>query len=1340
MNNVFRDRFRRLSFSFFSIVVALLVFESISVGQGGSTGSISGTVVDPNKAVVAGATVVITNDATKQEITVVTNDEGYFRVPSLNSGTYTATVTGQGFKKTIVTAIKVDVGLPSTIAVQMALGAPSEEVTVTGGGELLRTENATVGTTLTGRQITDIPTASRDALDLVLAMPGTATPGRPRTSTVNGLPKGALNITIDGINVQDNLLRSSDGFFTYVRPKTDAVGEVTVSTSNPGAESSGEGAVQIKFVTQGGSSDFRGGVYWYHRQPAFNTNYWFSNRDLPPDPVTGSAPQQRILLNQYGGKLGGPIWIPKVFGRDKAFFFVNYEEYRLPEKSPLRTRTILSPQAQSGIHRFNNATNVVGVPNLTCVPNPAPATTWQCSFDVLARATSLANSTIPGTVDPTISTLLGQIRSSISGFTVVDTGNPNLQQVSFFNTGGQTRKFPTVRFDFNPWKDHHIENIWNYQVFRSSVDFLNGADPVFPGFPNFGSQDSNRFSNATAWVWNINKSIVNEARFGLVGGTSLFSANVDPTQFTNQGGYALNISAAGITNGYTRTGFERRNSPVQQFTDTLTWNTGNHSFSFGTNYTQINLWRIAGNAVPAINFGLSSTLDSSAFTGITSGLPSAAQAGAAALYATLTGRITSIAASANSDESGTLTYNGPLFQAAQQKEYGFFGQDTWKLRPNLTLTAGLRWEIQGPFIPKNDSFTIASLEGLWGESGVGNIFKPGTLTGSPTVFTKLADGAKIWDTDVNNFAPSLGVAWQPNWSKGFLRNIFGDAGQTVIRGGFSRAFIREGTNTFLSIIGSNPGPSISATRNITGTPFPLSVGNLFRNGVPGAPAIPSSLTFPYQGTITDSVNVFDPNLETGYVDSFSVGIQRELTSDMAIEFRYVSNRGKNLWRQYDINEINVVENGFLNEFQLAQQNFVANVQCAATPGCTGGGAHFRYRGPNTGTNPLPIIMAYFSGQAPTAANAQNTANYSSTLFANTTFTSLLNVLSPSPLTFAATIGGSTNASLFEPTRISAGIPINFFYANPGKRGGGAFLVDNSAKTWYDAFQFEFRRRLTKGLLVQLNYTFSKSLTNTYASSSVNFDQPGTLREGLDVRRGQSPFDVTHAFKTNFIWELPVGRGKWLAGDSPNWVNHLVGGWGMNGNIRWQSGTPFNFGNVQLVGMTLKELQDAVGIYYGQADAAGTQTNRDVYFLPLDIRQNTYRAFNIGLVSNVATFTQGAPTGRYIAPANFNGCVQAYSGQCGFQNLVLKGPDFFRADISVVKKIRFTERISGEIRAEFLNAFNNINFLAGAAGNDVNTIGGLGATTFSRFTAAYQDTSTTNDPGGRLTQFVVRLNF
>jgi hypothetical protein len=173
-------------------------------------------------------------------------------------------------------------------------------------------------------------------------------------------------------------------------------------------------------------------------------------------------------------------------------------------------------------------------------------------------------------------------------------------------------------------------------------------------------------------------------------------------------------------------------------------------------------------------------------------------------------------------------------------------------------------------------------------------------------------------------------------------------------------------------------------------------------------------------------------------------------------------------------------------------------------------------------------------------------------------------------------------------------------------------------------------------------------------------------------------------------------------------------------------------------MTAKQLQDAVGIY---RDADGF-----VYLLPKDIRDNTVKAFNISINTNTAngplgpTYSLGAPTGRFLAPAGFGNCAQAFSGQCGFANLVLHGPSFFRYDLGLAKKIKFSESVNLELRMEFLNAFNNINFQPGAAGNDVNTLGNTNNSQFGRITAAYQDLSTTNDPGGRVGQVVVRLNF
>ena len=265
-------------------VVLATMCGALAFGQAVTTGAITGTVTDVQGGVVAGATVTVRNNGTGTETTMQSGDNGTFSAASLPSGTYTVTFTAPNFKKAVVQDVVVSVGTPSSINIGLEVGAVTETVTITGaGGELLQTQTATVGTTITGRQITDLPQSSRDALDLVLLLPGTNTPGSPRTSTVNGLPKGSLNITLDGVNVQDNNLKSAfgGGFFTYVRPRIDAIDEVTVSTATPGAESSGEGAVQIKFASRSGSqAEVRGLVPDYLGTPRITASQTGSLRGI----------------------------------------------------------------------------------------------------------------------------------------------------------------------------------------------------------------------------------------------------------------------------------------------------------------------------------------------------------------------------------------------------------------------------------------------------------------------------------------------------------------------------------------------------------------------------------------------------------------------------------------------------------------------------------------------------------------------------------------------------------------------------------------------------------------------------------------------------------------------------------------------------------------------------------------------------------------------------------------------------------------------------------------------------------------------------------------------------
>jgi hypothetical protein len=1289
------------------VAAAGLLLSLPTLAQTGSNGSLAGTVADPSGAVVAGATVIVKNKGTGQEFTTTTADNGTFNVPTLGSGLYSVTVNAPGFKQAVAQDVKVDVGKPSSINITMEIGAASDTVNIVGtGGELLQTQSATVGTTITGRQIVEQPQASRDALDLVTLLPGVQTTGRPRTSTVNGLPKGALNITIDGVDVQDNLISSNDGFFTFVRPRIDAIEEVTVSTATPGAESSGDGAVQIKFATRGGTNEFHGGLYEYHRNPVLNSNYYFSN--------LAGQPRARVLLNQYGGKVGGPITIPKVFnGRDRAFFFVNYEEFRLPEQQ-LRQRTILSPEAQAGVFRYVTSAGVQSVNLLNLA----------------------ATNGLPSTIDPTVGGLLAQIRTSTSQGAVQAIANsPNYQLFNFNGIGGQTRYFTTVRLDLNLTSKHHLENIWNYQEFGGKpVDFLNNTDPAYPGFPNHGGQNSQRWSTSTALRSTLTPNIVNEARFSMLGGISLFLGEVSPAQFANQGGYDLNLSDLGITDASAVQSFpqrglrlfgnssNRRNTPSFNFSDNVTWVKGTHSFNFGGNWNVIKSFQLDLNQiVPTINFGIAEGdpaenvfFDPANFPGASA----ADLATAAQLYATLTGRVSAIdrVAFLNNGKYGLL---GPQETRFRQPSFAFYAQDAWRMRPDLTVNLGVRWEPQYAITAQNTNFAKTTYADLFGISGQGNLFKPGTLTGRPTQFNELKVSEKLYDDDFNNVAPSIGVAWSPNVKEGWLGRLVGSSGQTVVRGGYSMAFVREGLGAVISPLQSNPGGILTVNKDTADGTLPL--GTLLRDSSKLAPpSFSDTPVYPYVGQIFDAAFGFDPKLKTGLVHSFTFGLQREITTDTVIEARYVGTRGRDLWRRYGLNETNVVENGFLDEFKKAQTNLAAN-QAA------GRGNSFAYFGPNTGTSPLPIMLAFFSGLP--SAQAGDPTKYTSSQFRNANRLAALSPNNANPLGLANTLNVN-----FLDNAVAAGLPQNFFVVNPGLLLGGVSLNTNDVNTSYDALQIELRRRLSKGLLLQANYTFSKSLTNYFFSSQTTFGQPLTLRaENEKLEHYRAPQDLTHAFKVNWIYELPVGRGRWLLGNANGVTERLLGGWEFHGTSRIQSGRPFQFGNVQLVGMTRSELQDAIKIR--------KNPNQTVTFLPDDIILNTRRAFNVSATSATGYSSLGVPTGRYIAPANSRGCVQAFPGQCGFSNLIVDGPKFVRFDLSVVKKVRITERSNFEFRAEFLNAFNTINFLiGGSAAADVATVGGFAGGAFGRVTSAYQDISTTNDPGGRLIQFVARINF
>ncbi len=1305
----------------FSRIAALTAFVALLVvpafAQTSTTGSIAGAVTDQTGAVVAGAEVVIKNAGTLAESTVTTTDNGTFNVPSLATGVYTVTIKASGFKQMVVTDVKVDVAKASTVNAQLEIGAQTEIVTIVGSGELLQTQSANVASTITGRQITDLPYASRNALDVVLFLPGTATVGRPRQSSVNGLPKGALNITLDGVQVQDPLLKNSDGFFTYIQPKTDAIEEVTLSTATPGAESAGAGAVQIKFATRQGTSEYHGSAYVYLRNSWFNSNYWFNNRDLPEDPVDHKAPRARVLLTQPGVRFGGPILIPGLLkSRDKAFFFVNYEEYRLPEATT-RQRTIFATPVLGGTFTY--------IPTGTSTPIVRNLFSLAAATDCSPAA---GLQPCPSTVDPTIGALLSDIQASTTGNGgVTPTSDPNLNQFSFINKGGQTRRFPTVNLTWNITSNHQLTNVWNYQQFTSVVDFLNNADPRFPGFPNFGSQSSNRFSNSTALISKIGSSISNEARFALVGGTVVFFPETSLAQFANQGGFNLGINAGGITSATSATAPQRRNSPVQTFSDTLNWVKGNHTWSFGGNYTRTSLFSLFpnGGIVRGVTLGIDTTSQggdpaNGIFTAANfPGASTTQLANARGIYATLIGRMTAVGGTAVSDEQQNYTLNGNSIERAGQNSWALFAQDQWRIRPNITLNFGLRYELQGPYYAKNGVYTVPlSFENIFGCSGAFNFFHPSACTAARTQVQRLEPGSPAYNTDKNNFAPNFGIAYSPDFKSGFMHRIFGESGQSVIRAGYSIAYNQDGTNVGSTGLGTNPGSNFSVAVSTANNTLPI--GSLFRT--PGSIPNPTitAPTFPFTPGINDQAVAFSPDLRIGYVQSWTFGIQREIARDTVFEVRYVGNRAKKLTRLWSINEVNTIENGFANEFRLAQANLLAN----NASGVAARRGSFAFFGAGTNTSPLPIFLSYINA----STNINSAAAYAGANWTNTAITNNLVPVAANVTGAAGVLSG--NAGL-RANAIAAGRERNFFVINPDMPAG-AFLIDNSASSTYDALQVELRRRMSAGLLLQANYTFAHSMSDAFASSSIAQSNFTSIRNAR-LNYGLSPFDIRHAFKGDFIYELPFGRGQRFANGIGTKTNWALGGWGVNGTFRVQSGSPINFGNVTLVNMDRGQLQKMIEIH---------KNPTTVTWLPDDVITNTIRAFSISPTS--ATGYSGTPpdlTKPFIAPAGFGNCQARFNGECGINNLVVYGPRFTRIDASLIKKFTFTENTNLEFRVEALNVINNQNFKVGSfAADTVSLAGTFASPTFGQTTVAYQDTSTTTDPGGRVIQFVLRFNF
>jgi hypothetical protein len=1281
--------------------------------QGSTTQTLSGNVVDSSGAVIPGADVSAKHIATGVVSNAVSNTEGFFSIPSLPIGNYTVTVTLQGFKTAVIQNVVLTSGAGADVKATLEVGGVSEQVTVSSSSEIVQTQSSGVSQTINTTQILKLPITSRSALDFVNLLPGVSTPNGNRQATINGLPRTAINITLDGINIQDNTLKGSnggDGFFAIVIPRLDAIEEVTVSSAAQGADAAGQGAVQVKFVTRSGTNAFSGSGYEYARRDWLNANTWFNNRDGVAKP--------KLKQDQYGFRVGGPIMLPGYDGHNKAFFFVNYEYVNQPSDTT-RLRTILNPGAQNG--NFNYAGGTINV-----------------------LALAAANGQL-STVDPTISKLLGDIRNATSTTGTIADTDGNLQRYTFNVPVASTRTYPTARLDYNLTSKHRLTGSFNYQKFEDSPDTLNNRDPFFPGFPNASGQGSSRMSYTGAMRSTLGRNLVNEARLGYSGAPVLFFPEMNIGMFNgsvaNTNGFSLNFPSVGsaLTSAGATPAPQSRNATDTTAEDTVTWLKGAHSFTMGGSFSQYTVWMKNSSLVPQLSTGLVTT-DPANNLFTVANFPGASAANLTAagnLYAFLTGRVSSISADARLDEgTGKYVYEGTGLQRGRLREFGGYAADQWRVKQNLTINAGMRWDVQNPFYPLNSSYTFGDMANICGVSGVSsddrcNLFQSGLTPGIHPVYQQLSAGARPYKVDYNNIAPSAGVAWTPQARPGFLGKLMGE-GDFVVRAGYTRAFSRSGLSDFTGPLNSNPGVVITTptTRNETNGnllvgPAPL----LYRNiGQLGPPAFAEAPVYPIlplvsNGYGTQSINGFNNNIQVPYSDSWQAGITRSLGKSMAVEVRYVGTRGFEGWNVLNNNEFNIVENGFLKEFRQAQANLQANIAAGVGAGCiarattAGCQNNFAFTGA-PGTAPLPTFLGFFNGVP--AANAGNTTAYNGANWTNSTFLGFLAPLNPQPFNFAnAGNNGLLGTAGFRANAAAAGIPANYFVANP-ENLGGARVTTNLDKTQYDSIQTEFRRRLSGGLQFQASYVFGHGLNSQFLS----------LRKPLLMRRNAGdPGDITHQVKTNFVYELPFGRGRRFGGNANGVVDRVIGGWQLGVVSKIQSGRLVDLGNLNLVGMSRSDVQKNFKLRFDN-------TGKAIYMWPQDIIDNTILAFAVSPTS-ASGYAGAAPTGRYFAPANGPNCIEVANGfgDCGTGSLIVTGPTFVAHDVRFSKRTTIVGHVNFEFACELLNALNHANFLPLAVVNG-NTTTGISGSTLTGF----QLTSLTGTDTRRTVQLVGRVNW
>jgi hypothetical protein len=1293
------------------VVVLALTLAQLTIFGQTTSGRLTGSVAGADGAVIPGASVVVIDKKTARQLTSTTNGEGSFAFANLDVGEYSVKVTAQGFKTT-TTNIKIETGQEYSLPVTVEVGAITENVTITAGADVINSSNAELTSTLSNRQITELPLAGRNPLGLITTQPGSASSPNQGTS-INGGRTSSTNITRDGVNINDNFIRANATDFSSSRLSVDNVEEFTLSSQS--AVDAGFGSAQVSFVTPRGGNEFHGGVWEYNRNSKFAANSFFNKaggRFVATDAqvISGAKqvgdernPRPFRNRNQYGFKFSGPML------KNKLFFFVFGEKLNDIVFANKLT-TVLTASARQGIFRYQDGATI-------------RSTNIFCAGCFITGASGVA---APNAINPVInSTFLANMPVGNS----VEAGDQlNTTGYRFSQQGNVARKAMTGRVDYDLNDKNNINAVIDYNREETLRTDLGGttATPLV-------TQPARNVQYAGGWRSTFTSNLSNELRMGQLYSAPEFFRTDDPVSE-----YYLPtlITNPGPLNGAAVFRYQGRLVKTRNVQDTMSWLHGNHAFRFGAQYQSVKITAFNDAGIsPVYALGINTTIPTgsslqygpnlqAATLATAAGggaLSTAQQTAARNLYALLGGVI----------NSGTQTFNVssqssgfvPNFTSLRPFAFSMIAPyvlDQWKITPTLTLNVGLRYDYQKPLELENGLLfepTIAD-----GRDPVEAILDPaGTFQ---FIGGNAGKANSFYKKDTNNWAPSFGFAWAPReLGNGFLKTVLGEG--FVVRGGYRRSYVNDELVTAPNnALAGLPGFSsaVNAVSPIGTTGLDDRVGVSHASTL-ATPVFVTSRNYTTNNTAAAGGNLgtvfgVDPNLQTPNQNDYQIGIQRQFGS-WAAEARYVGGYSKNMLRTIDYGQVRI-PSAYRADFDRVRLNVLAG--CATTAACAAGAPLFLQMGNNGGV----VSGANFS-----ALNA----------FGNLVLTGQIAELAWQQLGTPA--NGIPNPNVTPYPGTTTGALRAQFLANPN--AGVVNLLQNGGHYNYNALQLELRRRFEKGLYVQANYTFSKELTDAIGTGQTRVEPfLDNNNTGLDYTRAD--YDQTHVINVNGIYELPFGRGRQFL-NSNRWLDYVIGGWQLGTIVRIASGSPVTFTDARgtlnraaragrqtaLTNLSDSELKDLIGIF---------NTPCGIYYVnptAININQANLAA------GNCSALNQGLPTGTIpgtsVVTSTTGGVgsngfgFPTFAGQAFFSNgpgqtgtlrrAIVNGPWLVSADLSLAKNFAITERASLQIRGEAYN-FTNTPFFNPGQFLDINS------TSFGRTTSVAV--------GARVVQLAARLTF